>query len=69
MRLTQRELFPRVRRESESKDGHGGDEKTRHDEVEEVVEGSPPDSHDEGDVKVGLGAAVVDHLVPRGRHS
>ena len=69
MRLTQRELFPRVRRESESKDGHGGDEEAGHDQVEEVVEGSPPDPHHEGDVKVRLGTAVVDHLIPGSGHT
>ena len=69
MRLTQRELFPRVWRESESKDGHGGDEEAGHDQVEEVVEGSPPDPHHEGDVKVRLGTAVVDHFIPGSGHT
>ena len=69
MRLTQRELFPRVWRESESKDGHGGDEEAGHDQVEEVVEGSPPDPHHEGDVKVRLRATVVDHFIPGSGHT
>ena len=69
MRLTQRELFPRVWRESESKDGHGGDEEAGHDQVEEVVEGSPPDPHHEGDVKVRLRTAVVDHFIPGSGHT
>ena len=69
MRLTQRELFPRVRRESESKDGHGGDEEAGHDQVEEVVEGAAADVDGEGDVHVGLGAALVDDAVPLTRHS
>jgi hypothetical protein len=33
------------------------------DQVEEVVEGSPPDVDGEGDVDVGLRAAVVVDLV------
>ena len=69
MRLTQRELFPRVWRESESKDGHGGDEEAGHDQVEEVVEGPPPDPHHKGDVQVRFGTAVVDHFVPGSRHA
>ena len=69
VRLTERELFPRVRREGESKDGHGCDEEAGDDEVEEVVERSPPDPHHEGDVEVRFGTAVVDHFVPGGRHS
>ena len=69
VRLTERELFPRVRREGESKDGHRCDEEAGDDEVEEVVERSPPDPHHEGDVEVRFGTAVVDHFVPGGRHS
>ena len=30
---------------------------------------SPPDLDGEGDVEVGLGAALVDHLVPLGGHA
>ena len=69
VRLTKGELFPRVRRESESKDGHWCDEEARHDQVEEVVEGSPPDPHHEGDVQVRFGTAIVDHFVPGSRHA
>ena len=68
MRLTQRELFPRVWRESESKDGHGGDEEAGHDQVEEVVERPPPHVDGEGDVHIRLGAALVDDAVPLARH-
>ena len=67
--LTERELFPRVRRESESKDGHRCDEEAGHDQVEEVVEGPPPDPHHKGDVQVRFGTAVVDHFVPGSRHA
>ena len=45
VRLTKGELFPRVRRESESKDSHRCNEEARHNQVEEVVECSPPDPH------------------------
>ena len=31
--------------------------------------GPPPDLDGEGDVEVGLGAALVDHLVPLGGHA
>ena len=67
--LTERELFPRVRWESESKDGHRCDEEAGHDQVEEVVEGPPPDPHHKGDVQVRFGTAVVDHFVPGSRHA
>ena len=50
MSLTQSELLARVRRQREAEDGHGGDEDAGHDEVEEVVEGAPPDLDGEGDV-------------------
>ena len=34
---TERQLLPGVRREGEAEQGHGGDQDTRHDQVEEVV--------------------------------
>ena len=40
---TQSQLLSRVWWESEAKDGHRGDEEAGHDQVGEVVEGSPPD--------------------------
>ena len=61
--LTQSELLARVRRQREAEHGHGGDQQARHDQVEEVVEGPPPDLDGEGDVQVGLRAAVVDNFV------
>ena len=67
--LTQGEFLARVRGQGEAEHGHGGDEDAGHDEVEEVVEGPPPDLDGEGDVQVGGGAAVVPHLIPHGRHS
>ena len=69
MRLTERELFPRVRRECESKDGHRRDEEARHDQVEEVVESPTSDPHHKGDVQVRFRTAVVDHFVPGSRHA
>ena len=61
--LTEAEFLPRVWRQREAEHRHGGDQQARHDQVEEVVEGPPPDHDDEGDVYVGLGAALVDNLV------
>ena len=53
---TQSQLLSRVWWESESKDGHRGDEEAGHDQVGEVVEGSPPDGRgDERKVKSGNG--------------
>ena len=58
---TQWQLLPRVRGQREAKHRHGGDQHARDDQVEEVVQGSPPDLDLESDVKVGLGTAVI-HL-------
>ena len=66
--LTQRQLLPGVRGQGEAQHRHGGDQQTRNDQVGEVVERPPPDLDGEGDVEVGLRAAVVDHLVPDGGH-
>ena len=66
---TEGEFLARVRRQRKAEHGHGGDEDAGHDEVEEVVEGAPPDLDGEGDVQVGGGAALVPHLVPLGRNS
>ena len=60
---TECELLPGVRGESEAEQGHAGDEDAGHDQVEEIVESSPPDVDGEGDVHVGLRAAVVRHAV------
>ena len=60
---TERQLLPGVRREGEAEQGHAGDEDAGHDEVEEVVESSPADVDSEGDVNIGLRAAVVGHTV------
>ena len=64
--LTKWEFFSWVRRESEAQDRHGGDEKARHQQVVEVVESPPSDLDNEGDVQVGLWAAVVDDFIPLG---
>ena len=40
---TKPQLLSRVWGKSESKDCHGGDEEARHNQVGEVVQGSPPD--------------------------
>ncbi len=61
--LTQRQLLPRVRGQGEAQDRHGGDEDAGDDEVEEVVECASPDLDCEGDVQVGVGAAVIEHLM------
>ena len=66
---TEGEFLARVRGQREAEHGHGGDEDAGHDEVEEVVEGAPPDLDGEGDVQVGGGATLVPHLVPFGRNS
>ena len=62
-RLTKTQFLSRVRGESKAQHCHGGDQETRHDQVEEVVESSPPDLDGEGDVQVWLRAAVVDNFV------
>ena len=61
--LTKGQFLPRVRGESEAEQGHAGDEDAGHDQVEEVVERPPPDVDGEGDVHIGLRAAVVRHTV------
>ena len=61
--LTKSEFLPRVRGQSEAEERHAGDENTGDDEVEEIVESPPPDVDGEGDVHVGLRAAVVRHAV------
>ena len=66
---TEAQLLSRVWGQREAEDCHGSDEETRHDQVEEIVESSPPDFDNVGDVKVGLGATVVDNLVSLGRNS
>ena len=48
---------------------HRGYEHARNYQVKKVVDCPPPDLDGEGDVEVGLRAAVVDHLVPDGGHS
>ena len=63
---TQWQLLPRVWGQSEAQHRHGGDQHTRDDQVEEVVQGSPPDLDLESDVKVGLGTAVIHLSIPGG---
>ena len=60
---TQRELLPRVRGQREAQHRHGGDQQTRHDQVEEVVERPPPDLDGEGDVQVGLRATLINNFI------
>ena len=67
--LTECQLLPWVRGESEAEQGHAGDEDAGHDQIEEVVESPPPDVDSEGDVHVGLGTAVVRHTVLLTGHS
>ena len=66
---TQRELLPRVRGQREAQHRHGGDQQTRHDQVEEVVHRPPADLEGVGDVQIRLGTAVVDNFVSLGGHS
>ena len=61
--LTQSQLLPRVRGQSEAQHRHGGDQEARHDQVEEVVHCPPPDLDCVGDVKIRLGTAVVNDLI------
>ena len=63
---TQWQLLPRVGGQREAKHRHGGDQHARDDQVEEVVQGSPPDLDLESDVKVGLGTAVIHLSIPGG---
>ena len=59
---TQSQLLSRVWWESEAKDGHRGDEEAGHDQVGEVVEGSPPDGRGNGrkvKTKSGNGFTLV----------
>ena len=67
--LTECEFLPRVRGESEAEQGHAGDEDAGHDQVEEVVESSPPDLDGEGDVHVRLRATFINDAVPLTRHT
>ena len=65
---TQSQLLSGVWGQREAEHGHGSDEQARHDQIEEIVESSPSDLDDVGDVKVRLRAAVVNNLVPLGRN-
>ena len=67
--LTQSQLLPRVRGQSEAQHRHGGDQEARHDQVEEVIHRPPPDLEDVGDVEIRLGAAVVDNFIALGGNS
>ena len=67
--ITKGKFLPAIWGQCEAQDRHAGDEKAGDDEVGEVVHRPPPDLDGEGDVQVGLRAAVVDHLVPDGGHS
>ena len=66
---TQRQLLPGVRGQGEAQQGHAGDEDTGDDQVEEVIESSPPDLDGEGDVHVRLGTALVHDTIPLAGHS
>ena len=60
---TQSQLLSRVWWESEAKDGHRGDEEAGHDQIVEVVHRPPSDLDGEGDVQVGLRAALVNNFI------
>ena len=59
----ERELFARVGWQREAEQCHRGDDHTRHDQVEAVVQGAPAEADAEGDVDVGVGTTVVQLLV------
>ena len=67
--VTQRQFLPGVWRKCEAEQCHAGDEDTGNYQVEEVVESPPSDVYSEGDVHVGLRAAVVGHTVLLPGHS
>ena len=66
---SKRQFLSWIRRQSEAKHSHGGNQETRHDEVEEVVESSPSDLDSEGDVKVGFRTTFVDNFISCGRNT
>ena len=66
---TQSQLLSGVRGQREAQHRHGGDQQTRHDQVEEVVHRPPADLEGVGDVQIRLGTAVVDNFVSLGGHS
>lgn len=63
LRLTEGEFLAGIGRQREPEDGHAGDQDARHDQVKEVVQCTPPDDDDEGDVYVRFRAAIVVDLV------
>ena len=67
--LTQGQFLSRVRGQGEPEYSHRGNEYTGYNQVEEVVQGPPPDLYDEGDVKVGFRTTFVDNFVSLSRHS
>ena len=66
--LTECKFLPRIWGEREAQQRHAGDEDAGHDQVEEVVERAPADVDGEGDVHVGLGAALIHDAVPLPGH-
>lgn len=66
--LTQADLLPRVGRQQEDQKGHGGQEHTRDEEIQRIKQGPPSQSHDKGDVRVGLGTAVIEDFVTTTRN-
>ena len=67
--LTQGQFLSRVRGQGEPEYSHRGNEYTGYNQVEEVVQGPPPDLYDEGDVKVGFRTTFVDNFVSLSWHS
>ena len=61
--ITEGKFLPAVWRQCEAQHSHAGDEKAGDDEVGEVVHRPPPDLDGEGDVQVGLGTTLIDHLI------
>ena len=67
--ITKGKFLPAIWGQCEAQDRHAGDEKAGDDEVGEVVHRPPPDLDGEGDVQVGLGTTLVNHLVTNGWNS
>lgn len=65
----QRDLLSGIRRQQKAQQRHGGDEDAGEEEVEHVEHGLPLQVDVKRHIRVGLGAAVVDHDVPLEGHA
>lgn len=62
--LTQGNLLPGICRKQEHQQGKGRDEHTGDQQVEAIVEGPAAHGHCEGDIGVGLFAALIELFTP-----